>query len=164
MAWNAAATYGIKWLWVVMVVALLRALLPASLASPDAYGSLPLFSVSASLAKYLPFVQEYFAAVPGLYVFMLLVFAPVIEEAVFRMLPLTIVQGTRPELVRAVLIVVCGIVFGIAHGSPMNVFIQGVGGVLLGLLYLKNDNSQWSSYASCVVVHAAYNFTVLMVG
>jgi membrane protease YdiL (CAAX protease family) len=162
MSGKIAITYGVKWFWVVVIISLFRALLPPSIISIE--GSLPVFSASVSLAKFFPPVEQYFSQVPGLYVFMLLVFAPFIEEAAFRMLPLTLVQRKRPEIVRAVVIVICGIIFGLAHGSPLNVFIQGVGGILLGMLYLANDRSQLSSYMSCVIVHSAYNFSVLMLG
>jgi membrane protease YdiL (CAAX protease family) len=57
---------------------------------------------------------------------------------------------------------VCGIVFGMMHGQPINIFIQGVVGLCLGWLYVKNDESQLASYLSCVLVHAAYNFTIIM--
>ena len=95
---------------------------------------------------------------------MALFFAPVVEEAVFRMLPLTFVLGRNRDKVRAVVIVICGIFFGAAHWRlmPFSVFIQGFTGIMLGRLYIKNANSQLTSYFSCVLCHALFNFTVMM--
>jgi len=160
LIWNALATYGLSWFWVTVVLSLLHALSLSSVLS----SKIPHLSVSVSLLKYFPEVADVVMASPGLTLFMVLVFAPVIEEAIFRLLPLTIVQLVRkPQLTRAVLIVVCGIAFGLAHGHPLNVFIQGFAGLMLGHLYLKNARSQLSSYLSCVAVHAMYNLTVIMV-
>lgn len=156
---NVFGTYGVKWLWVTIIISVLNALLSESLVGAH----IPVFSASFGLLNSLGLWQKYFAANAGLTVFMLVFFAPFVEEVLFRMLPLTLVQGCRPQIVRAVLIAVCGIVFGWLHGSPLNVFIQGVGGIMLGCLYLANSRSQLTSYFSCVFVHAMYNMTVLLV-
>ncbi len=158
---NIVAAYALSWLWVVMVLAIMRALLPQQ-ATVDV--QVPFLSVFYSLLQFSPPLQEAIAASAGLSLFMALVFAPFIEEALFRMFPLTLVGGLSRDRVRAVLIAVCCIIFGWAHGSPLNVFIQGFVGLMLGWLYLKNNTSQWASYISCVIVHAAYNFTVIMMG
>jgi len=156
---NVFGTYGVKWLWVTIIVSILSAIFSETLVGSH----IPIFSATVSVLGYFGLWDQYFAANTGLTVFMLVFFAPFIEEALFRMLPLTLVQNSRPQIVRAVLIAVCGIIFGWLHGSPFNVFIQGVGGIMLGCLYLANSRSQFTSYISCVFVHAMYNMTVLLV-
>ncbi len=155
---NIVAAYTLSWVWVVCVLALMRALLPSAVVDIE----LPFLSVLHAWLSKFPGLQAELAASTGLSLFMALAFAPFIEEALFRMFPLSLVSGLKREQVRAVLIAVCAIIFGWAHGSPMNVFIQGFVGLMLGWLYLKNNTSQWASYISCVIVHAAYNFTVIM--
>jgi len=159
MVWNIFATYGCSWLWVTYLVMTLA----ASLGGNVRAGIEPL-SVTFHLLSFFPPIAEFLRASPGTAIFMGLVFAPVFEEMVFRMLPLTFVIGQSPEKQRAVQLAICGVLFGIAHGSPMNVFIQGFVGYMLGRLYVKNHNSQFAAYISCVFVHAAYNFTVLAAG
>jgi len=157
---NIFAAYGISVLWVVIVVNILQALLAPAVAEP----SIPVLSVMFAWLDSFPTLAAAVKASPGLSVFMAVVFAPFVEEALFRMLPLTLVQTSRPQVVRAVVIAVCAIIFGWAHGSPLNVFIQGFVGLMLGWLYLKNATSQWASYISCVMVHAMYNLTVIISG
>ncbi|HTM68309.1 MAG TPA: CPBP family intramembrane glutamic endopeptidase [Candidatus Binatia bacterium] len=158
LVWNIFATYGASWLWVSYLVLALSASIGAT------HARMPVVSVTFHLLSFFPPVAAFLQASPGTAVFMGLVFAPVFEEMVFRMLPLTLVRGKSPETIRAVQLAVCGVLFGIAHGSPINVFIQGFVGYMLGRLYMKNHNSQFTAYVSCVLVHAAYNFTVLAAG
>ena len=156
------AAYGGAFLWVTFFVTVMRLMM-----APSAIGTnFPPLSASLTLlATYFPELAAKVKADPALMLFMAIFFAPVTEEVLFRMLPLSFAQKHNdPRFTRAMVIAVCGIVFGLAHGNPMNVFIQGVVGLLLGWLYLKNDESQMTSYLSCVFVHAAYNFTVMMAG
>lgn len=157
---NIFTAYGLSVMWVVIVVNILKSLLAPAMANP----SIPVLSVMFAWLDHFPQLAAAVNGSPGLALFMTLVFAPFIEEALFRMLPLTLVQQSRPAVIRAVIIAVCGIVFGWAHGSPLNVFIQGFVGLMLGWLYIKNASSQWASYISCVAVHAMYNLTVVLVG
>lgn len=153
--WNICGTYGLSWLWVSFLVVFLQILVQARI------GGYPPLSATLSILFSIPAAAAYLQVHPGLVVFSGLVFAPLFEEAVFRMLPMSWAQGKDPRLVRAVQIAICGCLFGIVHGSPINVLIQGFVGYMLSVLYLKNGPSQAVSYASCVFVHAAYNFTVL---
>ncbi|MFA6603391.1 MAG: CPBP family intramembrane glutamic endopeptidase [Patescibacteria group bacterium] len=157
---NILTAYGLSWVWVVIVSNILQALLPKAVISSE----LPVLSVFGAWIDHFPDMATAIKASVGLSLFMTLVFAPVIEEAIFRMLPLTFVIGQHPERVRAVVIVICGIIFGWAHGSPLNVFIQGFVGLMLGWLYVKNNTSQKAAYISCVIVHALYNFTIVAMG
>ena len=155
---NILAAYGLSWFWVVAVVTILQAVLPVS----GAGIKMPVLSVLYALSGLIPSLGWLGDASSGLGLFMVLIFAPVIEEALFRLLPLTLVLDKHPDKIRAVQIAVCGIIFGWMHGSPLNVFIQGFVGLMLGWLFVKNYSSQWAAYFSCVIVHALYNFTVIM--
>jgi membrane protease YdiL (CAAX protease family) len=156
MTWNLFATYGSAWLWVCFFLFLINAV-----AGARVVGSIPILSVTLHWLSFFSPVDAYLRTSPGAVLLLTLVFAPVFEEALFRMLPLTLVKGKSADKVHAVQIAVCAIAFGYMHGSPMNIPIQGFVGYMLGRLYVRNANSQFSSYISCVFVHAAYNFTVL---
>jgi membrane protease YdiL (CAAX protease family) len=160
-AWNAMAAYGIAWFWVTLFVAALQIILQT--VGLAMYGMPPL-SVSLRWLYAVPSLRNVMETSPELAFAMTVFFAPVVEEALFRMLPLTLVLDKGQDKIRAVSIVVCGILFGMAHGHPFNIFIQGVVGLMLAKLYVKNSSSQLSAYLSCVAVHAAYNLTVLLVG
>lgn len=92
------------------------------------------------------------------------VLAPLIEEHLFRCFPLVflIIFPIKDEryagrlLLEGVLF--SSILFGLLHGSAWNVALQGVIGVVLCWVYLKNNLSRWSP----IVVHALYNFTVII--
>lgn len=157
MAWNICGAYGAAFFWVLLVITLV----PAAILPSSGGTRFPDLSVTIYWLKVIPATHALLKANPEVAVFMSLIFAPVVEEAIFRMLPLTFVAGRRPDKVRAVVIVICGIAFGLAHRHPMAVFIQGAVGFMLGWLYLRNSQSQLSSYLSCVLVHFMYNFTVI---
>ena len=153
------AAYGGAFLWVTAFVTVLRLVI-----QPGAIGGhLPPLSATFSILSMFPTLAAKVAADPAMSIFLAIFFAPITEEVLFRMLPLTFAQKHNdPRFTRAMVVGICGIVFGLAHGHPINVFIQGVVGLCLGWLYLKNSESQMTSYLSCVMVHAAYNFTVMM--
>lgn len=154
---NIFTAYGVSWLWVLLVVNLLQALF-ANNALP---ANLPYLSVMYSWLTDVPWFKEVLAASPMLSLFLVLVFAPFIEEIIFR-LPLTFFVGKKVEYQRVYVLAACGVIFGWLHGSPINVFIQGFTGMMLGWLFLKNYSSQWAAYISCVLVHFLYNLTVTL--
>lgn len=49
------------------------------------------------------------------------------------------------------------IIFGLGHGGPMNIFLQGITGGAFCWLYYKNNYS----YLSVVTAHAIWNFLVI---
>lgn len=102
-------------------------------------------------------------------VFLICVVAPLTEEVLFRVLPIQLGQilteaGKALGLEKCkrftfwVCIGISGIVFGWMHGSPLNILYQGMGGALLAWLYVKNNNSYWSSVAA----HFLWNFMLLI--
>jgi membrane protease YdiL (CAAX protease family) len=159
------AAFGSAWLWVSTVTLLLTLTLRGTIGLPD-------LGVTHRFISAVPVLHGLLASRPVASVFASLVFAPLFEEALFRMLPLSIalVLGGllhdkfahhSRNLIRAVLIVVCCLLFGLAHGSVLNIAIQGVVGLVLGRLYLRHSDNQLKAYVACVMVHAMYNFAVL---
>lgn len=90
--------------------------------------------------------------------FLACVFAPLWEEAVFRFFPLSIAKGIDSKYTWPI-VVVSSIIFGLAHGSILNILIQGFGGFLLAGVYIKNG---WS-YKSSVAYHFTWNLMVAFV-
>ena len=103
---------------------------------------------------------------------------PVIEEAVFRVVPFCLLFGllwlfklkeTKAGIVLAIIgIVVTSLIFGLAHG-PRNYFIQGPTGVILAVVYMK-----WSAFgsgflatlkgwAASALVHGSYNAVLMLI-
>ncbi len=57
----------------------------------------------------------------------------------------------------AAIIVNCAI-FGLVHGSVLNILIQGVGGLIMCQVFLKTNSYWWS-----VILHAFWNFMLIFV-
>lgn len=87
-----------------------------------------------------------------------MLFAPLWEELAFRVGPFFLVRIFGKNLLVPVFIMSC-IVFGWLHGyGIISLLIQGVCGIALAWVYVKNGFSYWSS----VALHALYNtFCVL---
>lgn len=79
--------------------------------------------------------------------------APLWEEWVYRVLPIKIAQNLGRDTIIPI-IIASSIIFGLGHGALYNIYIQGVLGLLSSYLYIKNNNSYWSS----VCLHFLYNF------
>ncbi len=90
--------------------------------------------------------------------------APFLEEAVFRWF--FVMRAGRNAEGRPIdwswLIVFSGVAFGFLHTfNYSGVFLQGVIGFMLALLWYRNHPGSKTSYFSCVAAHAAYNFSVI---
>lgn len=91
------------------------------------------------------------------YFFMACIFAPLWEEALFRYFPLEIARHSKNfKWIAFPVIVGSALIFGWLHGSVLNIIFQGVSGILLGWVYLKND-SYWSS----VLLHSLWNTMII---
>lgn len=88
------------------------------------------------------------------------VLAPIWEEALFRYAPIEFVRRTTTaekfKELQMPLVILISIVFGWMHGSVQNIWIQGVSGLGLGWVYIKND----FSYKSSVILHSLWNFMI----
>ena len=158
---DVMATYGASWLWVVFLTNALRGIVRSAESSLD---TMPMLGVIMSWLPHIPVTSAFLSQNKGFAVVTVLVFAPLLEEAFFRYHMLTWARHYSARMVRATLLVCCGLTFGILHGSILNVFLQGVIGLFFGLLYLKYANQPFKAYFSSVLVHSMYNFTVLMAG
>ncbi len=89
-----------------------------------------------------------------------------LEEIIFRLGPLSILVVITQKFLWKPLPIVLGVVmvfsiiFGWAHGNCFNVFVQGVGGLILSFVYLKCGGlrGDWAKGTfSSTVVHFLYN-------
>lgn len=85
------------------------------------------------------------------------VVAPLWEELAFRHLPLTMAKKLKLDPMHVLMM--SSIIFGWGHGGPTGIMLQGVGGFILGYVYLKNGYSYWSS----VFMHFLWNYIVIFV-
>lgn len=85
---------------------------------------------------------------------------PLIEELVFRFLPLRIFKELSIyENIKWYIVIMSACIFGWMHGTSVNILVQGILGFAAGWVYIKNNNSYWSA----VILHALYNFMVMFV-
>jgi membrane protease YdiL (CAAX protease family) len=92
--------------------------------------------------------------------FITCILAPFWEELVFRVFPLSLATQLNEDVQRRTLIPIVfftAIIFGLLHGSVLNILIQGFGGLSLSYLYLK-----YKSYLWCVISHALWNISILV--
>jgi CAAX amino terminal protease family. len=82
------------------------------------------------------------------------ILAPLWEEMAFRVLPVMVARQFSDKLIIPVL-GISAFLFGWGHGQgPNSLLIQGVGGILLSVVYVKTNYSYWS----VVGMHALWNF------
>lgn len=160
------ATYGAALLGALVFAWLLKALLSASLYTGAGLSKLPTLSIIADWMMRVDTSAQFVKQNPKIMPFMVLFFAPIFEEGC-RTFVLTFCKRFNRDEVRGVVIFLSGVVFGIAHGSPFNVFVQGVVGLLIGWMfvsmYLKSGYGQMTSYFACIGVHFMYNLTVVII-
>lgn len=87
--------------------------------------------------------------------FTLVVFAPVIEEFLFRLLPIKIGRIFGKKFLFLMIFLVSFILFGWIHGGPQYILIQGVSGLIFAYAFLKKGG-YWTS----VFAHATHNFVI----
>jgi len=89
------------------------------------------------------------------------------EELLFRF-PLAILVWLQYSLGNLlVFALMFSILFGLAHGSPENILIQGVFGFMLSLLFLKCGGLQgrpFKALACTFAAHWLYNASVFLIG
>ncbi len=104
------------------------------------------------------------------------VLAPLLEEAVFRLLPIGVAilafrwsQWTKPLILASA--VVSGVLFGLAHLSHAGptlttvLMLQGIGGILYGILFAKVSGLKlkglWRAFKTTVIVHSLWNLVCI---
>lgn len=97
-----------------------------------------------------------------------LIFAAALEEVVFRILPLALVMHfVKKRWVTFSVAVIASIIFGLIHGGPMNILIQGVGGLIYSGLFIKySDNGTKFARAGIIVIlmHIIFNTMITLEG
>lgn len=89
------------------------------------------------------------------------VFAPVIEELIFRKSLFSLIKNPK------IAIIVSSLLFGLIHvvaetsvlGFVTNWITYSASGLALGYIYIKNNHNVWSS----IMVHALYNFVAVLI-
>ncbi len=81
----------------------------------------------------------------------LAVLVPILEEIVFRVLPL---NKMTPRISTAVAVILTSLVFGISHGQMIWAIYTFVFGSVLAMIYLK-----YRSSIANIIVHGVFNFT-----
>lgn len=122
------STYVVNLLWIVALIFLLSAVFGTG----NAMG----FLRSGIGASY-NLLPEFF---------MSCLFAPLWEELAFRYVPITIARNAGHKYILPI-VVGSSIFFGVLHGGVINILIQGVGGILMSYVYIKNGYCYWSSTA-----------------
>ena len=140
LSWTSAAAISIAIVLTVMAVS--AALAP--IANPEQeQGLVPTDWRSDRVAPFLAFA------------FTVVVIAPLIEEIMFRGIGFSLLQpfGER------VAVIVVGVAFGLVHGLIEGFLIVAVLGTGLALL-----RSRTQSLYPCILLHAAFNATALVLG
>jgi membrane protease YdiL (CAAX protease family) len=85
-----------------------------------------------------------------------LILAPVIEEILFRWLPWQVLAKNKGSDIQLAVVFGSSVIFGLMHGGPFSVPIQGVCGLMLFWVYIRNKSLGWS-----IALHVMWNFWVL---
>lgn len=107
----------------------------------------------------------------------LLIYAPTLEEFIFRLLPALVILVIMETMLiddyqtmkREVFLwaaIISSAIFGIIHGSFINLFFQGVGGLVLWVVFLygsRMGKDLFRGYASSVALHSLYNLSILII-
>jgi membrane protease YdiL (CAAX protease family) len=84
----------------------------------------------------------------------------IVEEAIFR-LPLAIFVAKGWTVARVLIVaIVFSVVFGVVHGSIRHIFLQGMGGFMYSVLFLKAGGLQGENLkaiATTATTHFLYN-------
>lgn len=86
------------------------------------------------------------------------IIAPFIEEILFRVWPIQVIKATGKKELLLPTILFSSIIFGLLHNGSQSILLQGVFGVVVSILYIKNNYSYWS----IVALHAIWNFTIML--
>lgn len=82
-------------------------------------------------------------------------FAPLWEELAFRYFPIRFAKNLGPGMLTP-MIILSSIVFGICHQGVISILFQGVGGLIISWVYLKNGSYWWAVFS-----HSLWNIMIL---
>ena len=90
-------------------------------------------------------------------IFYACIMAPLWEELAFRVIPISIAKKFGEQFIIPV-VLLSTLLFGWGHGNGTNsLLIQGVGGLILSIVYIKTNYNYWCA----VALHAAWNTWVI---
>lgn len=115
------------------------------------------FIISVLKVFFLSSYNQIFEVPFSVQFFYACIMAPLGEEILFRYFPIQAVKATKKEELYIPVIMMTSVVFGLMHGGPQNILIQGVTGFILSVLYIKNNYS----LLSIMLLHALWNLTLL---
>ena len=111
-----------------------------------------------------------------------------VEEVIFRHLPVFLfmlkwfndyyhIDKRKFYLRSTIIMLISSVIFGVLHGGWINIFIQGIGGIFLFIIYLKffvhymsirNDSTFYKPVymplLASTLFHALYNYAVVILG
>ncbi len=162
------ATVALMWFSMLFVVTFFKIILPDSV---DYATSIPAMGVSLNWwldSQNLTLGHAFSSVLGVLGVLGIIMFAPLLEEPLFRGLPCSVASDNngelRPRWGIFVVIVVSFILFGLAHGHGyFSVMLQGVGGLFLARLFFRNGPNTRTSLLSGMAAHSLYNISVVIV-
>jgi membrane protease YdiL (CAAX protease family) len=79
--------------------------------------------------------------------------APFWEEVVFRWFPLYCTKNLSNNYKIPIILASC-IGFGLIHGDVCHIWLQGVSGLVIACIYIKNGYHYWSA----VILHFLWNY------
>lgn len=154
---NVFGAFGFLVIWTTFIIFALTSILfhqvTYSAISHEIHVGIPILQWFGPVAQFGWWEETWFGSF-----FFACIFAPLWEEAVFRHFALTLVKGSsnfKKNIVPIVILTSC--IFGYLHGSIINMLIQGVAGLVLSAVYIRNGFSYWSS----VSLHALWNFFLM---
>jgi hypothetical protein len=163
------ATFAKMWLWMLAVVIFFKIIGFAIIGS---HGSMPLLGVIANYlldSHNLTLKQALVSPFAVLGVVIVIFAAPFVEEIIFRWCVCGSLasddSGKLKPNGKGLGVVLAGsfIFFGLAHGfGYFSLMLQGVGGLLLAMLWFRNGHNTKASYFSCVAAHSLYNISVVV--
>lgn len=88
-----------------------------------------------------------------------IILTPLWEELAFRYIPITFAKLLGQAFILPT-IFLSSLMFGFGHpGGMIALLLQGVGGFIYSILYIRNNYSYWST----VTAHAMWNITTMLI-
>jgi len=150
----ALAGFAVSMIWLVLVVTFLKFIIP-----PD-----PGFTLKSMLLNDIGVNS----LVPGSMIFpfvMACISAPIWEELAFRVGPAKLAQAFGKQFgstdfeynLLFPIFIIASCIFGWGHGGPVNIWIQGIDGAIMAIVYIKSGYAWWTN----MMVHFMLNFTLM---
>ena len=96
-----------------------------------------------------------------------IVWVSIEEEVIFRIIPLVLLlRYVRNRVIIMVAVLAISALFGYVHHGWESIAMQGVGGVLYSILFIKyaeNGTRYYQASAVVILVHTIYNAIIMMI-